>query len=165
MKRDTLLRGGRGENRSHWHNETRMNRGNTAWKAANLVETQPRCSLQGLRWRCCSMTGRSCRRPGVEIAKGVFPHLVSSLRLAPRDTDKPLAPAGTTPKPWDFILAYRCCGYYRIEEKTTYKYKIYVCSEWYTCIGVCTTRERKEKIDFFMISVKFFFSFLLTCRR
>lgn len=136
-----------------------MNRGNTAWKAANLVEMQPRVVVPGSRrtWPVV-----------VEIAKGVFLHLVSSLRPGPRDTKNPASTCGSDSKILGFYshicsvgtktyihiyIKYTCIYTYdlpaKIEEKTT-------CARVYVCAYVYIIHEKLKrvwKIDVFMISV------------
>jgi len=143
-----------------------MNRGNTAWKAANLVETQPRVVVPGSRQTWSAV---------VEIAKGVFLHLVSSLRLAPRDTKNPPSTCGSDSKILGFYSHICAVG------TKTYVYIQYTCIYlWPTnenrrendvCVCVCkcmrvhifilyTNSKKRVKKSIFMISVKFLILFL-----
>lgn len=154
-----------------------MNRGNTAWKAANLVEMQPRFVVPGsLRtWPVV-----------VEIAKGVFLHLVSSLRPGPRDTKNPPSTWGSDSKILGFYSHICSFGTKTYIHIYIYKVHLYiylwptsenrrendVCACLCVCIRLYYTRDAKKSVknrcfyDFCLVSYfTYMFLFLLTCRR
>jgi len=102
-------------NRSHWNNETRMNRGNIAWKAANLVVTPPRRPEPAGWRRSAGWWGRGER--GWKLQKG-FPAPRFFVTVGPQGHKGILpAPAGTRREPGGF---HSRSDYRDAEEKTTY---------------------------------------------